>query len=217
MPGQFEAFARRKAFFEKEVRAAIRDGVVQVLVLGAGYDTLGWRLEPDFPGVRFFELDHPATSAMKTRGLSSLEERPNLHLIAGDLGESSLDNLLQSAEAWNRSLPSVITAEGLLMYLSSDSVRGLFQQCAEVCPRGSRMAFSFVGTDEKGRPTAGRASWLFLPMLKLMGEPWLWGSEPGGLPEMLEPAGWHLAPGEEGQAEKCGVEYLMTAHHRSDV
>jgi O-methyltransferase involved in polyketide biosynthesis len=41
MPGQFEAFAHRKAFCECQVRQAIATRVTQVLVLSAGYDTMG--------------------------------------------------------------------------------------------------------------------------------------------------------------------------------
>ena len=62
LPGQFEAFGHRKAFFEGQVRDAIDAGAKQVLVLGAGYDMIGWRLAPEFPDVQFFEIDHPATA-----------------------------------------------------------------------------------------------------------------------------------------------------------
>jgi len=48
LPGQFEAFAQRKAFCECQVRNGIAVGAAQILVLGAGYDTLGWRLAPEF-------------------------------------------------------------------------------------------------------------------------------------------------------------------------
>ncbi len=44
LPGQFEAFGYRKAFCECQARDGIRTGATQVLVLGAGYDTMGWRL-----------------------------------------------------------------------------------------------------------------------------------------------------------------------------
>ena len=58
LPGQFEAFAHRKAFCERHVRDCIGLGFSQVLVLGAGYDTMEWRLAPEYPGVNFFEIDH---------------------------------------------------------------------------------------------------------------------------------------------------------------
>ncbi len=44
LPGQFVAFAYRKAFCERQVRDGIGAGANQILVLGAGYDTLAWRL-----------------------------------------------------------------------------------------------------------------------------------------------------------------------------
>jgi len=68
LPGQFEAFAHRKAFFERQVRDGIDAGATQILALGAGYDTMGWRLAPNFPNVRFYEIDHPATARLKRKG-----------------------------------------------------------------------------------------------------------------------------------------------------
>ena len=70
LPGQFEAFARRKAFCEYQARDGIGDGASQVIVLGAGYDTLGWRLAPEFPDVKFFEVDHPSTALLKAKGIN---------------------------------------------------------------------------------------------------------------------------------------------------
>ena len=46
LPGQFEAFGHRKAFCERQVRDGIGAGATQILVLGAGYDTMPWRLAP---------------------------------------------------------------------------------------------------------------------------------------------------------------------------
>ena len=84
MPGQFEAFAHRKAFFERQVRAGIEAGATQVLVLGAGYDTLGWRLSQEFHGVTFFEVDHPATAGLKAKGIAAMGRRDNLVLVSED-------------------------------------------------------------------------------------------------------------------------------------
>ena len=68
MPGQFEGFGHRKIFMQQQVEAAIEQGARQVLVLGAGFDTLCLRLAPQHSHVQFFEVDHPATSAAKPEG-----------------------------------------------------------------------------------------------------------------------------------------------------
>jgi hypothetical protein len=60
----------RTRFFDGRVLAAISAGTGQVVILGAGYDDRALRFRS--PGVRFFELDHPATQADKARRLRAL-------------------------------------------------------------------------------------------------------------------------------------------------
>ena len=108
MPGQFEAFAHRKAFCEEQVRAAISGGATQVLVLGAGYDTLCWRLAPEFPDVRFGEIDCPATATLKSKAITAMGSRPNLAVIGADLGKRRLVDVLASEDGWDCRGRSVI-------------------------------------------------------------------------------------------------------------
>jgi methyltransferase (TIGR00027 family) len=156
LPGQFEAFAHRKAFCERQVRDGITTGATQILVLGAGYDTMGWRLAPEFSGVNFFEIDYPATAHLKARGIGEMGKRDNLCLIAEDLGKRKLVNVLTDNHLWDESAPSVIVAEGLVMYLSRDAVQDMFCQCAAITGAGSRIAFSYIPTGADGRPDAGQ-------------------------------------------------------------
>jgi methyltransferase (TIGR00027 family) len=211
MPGQFEAFAHRKAFCEHQVREGIGAGATQVLVLGAGYDTLGWRLAPEFPGVDFFEIDHPATARLKAIGIAELGQRDNLHLIQEDLGERRLVEVLTANHSWDRTAPSVVVAEGLLMYLPPAAPPDLFGQCAEIAGAGSRIAFSYVGTGIDGRPDAGRWTGLVLWILKASGEPWLWSLRPKEMTRFLEETGWTNAPDLVGTSNRRGVEYLGVA------
>ena len=113
MPGMFEAFGHRKIFMQQQVETAVEHGARQVLIVGAGFDTLCLRLAPQHPHVQFFEVDHPATSTAKARGVA-LEGRPaNMHQIAVDLGERALSEVLSANARWQSSEPSVLVAEGL--------------------------------------------------------------------------------------------------------
>ena len=169
LPGQFAAFGHRKAFCEKQVRQGIGAGATQILVLGAGYDTMGWRLAPEFPGVTFFEIDHPATAQLKARGIASMGERDNLSLISEDLSKRELTDVMAGAELWSQNAKTVIVAEGLVMYLPPNAVREMFRQFASISGPGSRIAFSYVPTGADGRPDAGR--WTGLVLWHSM--PWL--------------------------------------------
>ncbi|MFC1730718.1 class I SAM-dependent methyltransferase [candidate division KSB1 bacterium] len=211
MRGQFEAFAHRKAFCERQVREGIGTGAAQVLVLGAGYDTLGWRLSPEFNGVNFFEIDHPATADLKVKGIEQMGHRDNLHLLAEDLGERKLVDVLSANKSWDRTAQTVIVAEGLLMYLPPPAPRELFSQCAAIAGAGSRIAFTYIDTGADGRPDTGRWTGLVLWILKVSGEPWLWSIRPEELGGFLEEIGWTDAPELVGTKNRYGVEFLGVA------
>ena len=211
MPGQFEAFAHRKAFCERQVREGLGAGASQVLVLGAGYDTIGWRLAPQFSGVEFFEIDHPSTARLKATGIGAMGPRANLHLIAEDLGKRQLVDVLRADEVWSTTAPTVIVAEGLLMYLSPEAVGALFDQCAAISGAGSRIAFTYVGTRSDGRPDAGSWTRLVLWILRVSGEPWLWSIQPEKLDLFLKEHSWKIAPNLAASSYRHGVEFFGVA------
>jgi len=211
MPGQFEAFAYRKAFCERQVREGICKGTTQVLTLGAGYDTMGWRLAPEFPDVEFFEIDHPATANLKAKGIEAMGTRENLYLIPVDLSERRLADVLTANVSWDKTAQTVVVAEGLLMYLPYAAIQDLLGQCASMTGAGSRIAFTYVGTNADGRPDAGPWTRLLLWTLKLNGEPWLWSILPEQLSQFLEETGWRSAPDVMGTTDKHGVEFFGVA------
>lgn len=217
LPGQFEAFGHRKAFCERQVRDGIRSGATQILALGAGYDTLGWRLAPEFSCVNFFEIDHPSTAKLKAKGIKAMGMRDNLCLIAEDLSKRQLSDVLQDNELWNSGAQTVIVAEGLVMYLSCHAVQDMFRQCAAITGAGSRIAFSYIPAGTDGRPDVGRWTGLMLWLAKVIGEPWIWSIRPEQLGSFLRKTGWTKAPGLAGSTDKHGVEFYIMASRSSCV
>src|SRR5581483_3816821 len=57
--------AARFLWLDARVRDALDAGITQLAVVGAGYDSRAWRFSA--AGVRFFEVDHPATQRDKVR------------------------------------------------------------------------------------------------------------------------------------------------------
>lgn len=211
LPGQFEAFGHRKAFCQRQVLGGIRSGATQVIVLGAGYDTVCWRLATEFPNVNFFEIDHPDTASYKVKGIEALGARENLFLIAEDLGEKQLVDVLGAHEEWDVHGQTVIIAEGLIMYLQDEAVRDLFSHCASIAGKGSRIAFSYIPSGADGRPYVGRWSGLMLWLQRIVGEPWLWSIGPEDLGAFLQKHGWMEAGELLEESAQQGVELFAVA------
>lgn len=201
MPGQFEGFGHRKIFVQRQVEAAIEDGARQVLSVGAGFDTLCLRLAPQYPDVQFIEIDHPATSAAKAKGIA-LEGQPrNMFQIAADLGERSLSEILSEDARWETTLPSVLVAEGLLQYLTDEEVRALLVDAAACTSPGSRLVFTHAKPGYRKLVTL---------LTGLISEPWKSSVESENLPEYVEGTGWKIMSDVDTD-EAHGVERYAVA------
>jgi methyltransferase (TIGR00027 family) len=202
--GQLLWFAIRKRWMHEAVEQALRDGCRQLLVVGAGFDPLAVMVAARHAEVRCVELDAPATAEPKRRGVDAAGlARPNHQVVSADLASTALDRALAPA-GWRASERSVVVAEGLLMYLPPDAVGSLFAQVRACVAPGSRVAFSTVGVDERGRPRldfgGGLLNRAIRSALALAGEPLRWGLEPAAVPAFLDAHGFRALdlPGPDG-------------------
>ena len=128
--------ATRTLFFDRFVSEAIDDGVRQVVILAAGYDSRAWRMAR--PGVTFFEVDQPATQEDKrTR---APEGGPRY--VPADVTEQRLMEMLANA-GLRADEPIAFVAEGLIVYMTRAAVADLFARLSEFASPGSRLAVSF--------------------------------------------------------------------------
>src|SRR5882762_8301349 len=94
----FRAFmAARSRYTEDELAGAFAQGVRQYVVLGAGLDTFAYR--NPHPGLRVFEVDHPATQAWKRRRLADAQIAlpDDVTFVALDFASESLPAVLRTA------------------------------------------------------------------------------------------------------------------------
>ena len=196
-PGHLVYLALRKRVAEDEVEAALAEGATQVLMVGAGMDTLCLRLAPRHPEVEFFEVDHPASQVMKREAVDRVSGlRSNLHFVPVDLEATDLAEALEAQPAWRIGARTVTVAEGLLAFLSSETVDRLFSAVARATAPGSRFLFSYTQVDETGRVRLGKVTRLQGAALKASGEAMRWGLPDGGLEPFVAERGFHLLPRE---------------------
>lgn len=136
--------AARVRWHDAQVVEALDDGIDQVVIVGAGYDSRAWRLAR--AGVRFFELDHPATQADK-RVRAPAAGAPTY--VPADLRVDDAAASLHEG-GLDRSRQAVFVLEGLTMYLSEEDVRRLLVGLAAGTASGSRLTTDFYPPPESG-------------------------------------------------------------------
>ncbi len=129
--------AARTLCIDRCVLEAVGDGTEQVVVLGAGYDDRALRFAS--PGVRFFELDHPATQADKRARLSAMgADGSGLTLAAVDFRVDDVGDVLDAA-AHEAARPTLFIAEGLLVYLDEQDIVALLGAIGRRAAGGSAL------------------------------------------------------------------------------
>lgn len=181
----FSWLAARTRFYDDAVTSALDAGVRQVVVVAAGYDSRAWRLAR--PGVSYFEVDHPATQSDKRR--RAPVGGPTY--VPVELGVDALPEALRRTD-FDPSARSVVTVEGLTMYLTETQVSDLFSALHGVCAPGSVVAVNFgMGVEAAATTASGKAGALLSQVsLKLTGERVTFRPTPAEARKLLTTTGW---------------------------
>jgi methyltransferase (TIGR00027 family) len=139
--GRMHEYLRaRTAFFDRAVVNALGRGVRQVVIGGAGYD--GRALRYAKPGVRWFELDHPATQADKVERVARLAfESGPIRFIPADFTADPIAEPLLAA-GLDPARPTLFLLEGVVVYLERPVVERVLAAFRQVAADGSELAIS---------------------------------------------------------------------------
>jgi methyltransferase (TIGR00027 family) len=184
LPGICLHFALRKQIVRRHAHAAIAAGCTQVIVLGAGFDTLCMELKVARPDVCCIEIDHPATQSARRSAAGD----DDICFIAADLAQEELGRLLAAHSNFRADASTLFVAEGLLMYMPLDAVRALFEQMTAVAPH-CQVAFTWFEPLADGRPGFRQSSRLVDGWLRWRGEPFLSSMARNELANFLSDAG----------------------------
>ena len=181
------SISARTRFIDDEVVRAIARGMRQVVICGAGYDDRALRFRT--PGVRFFELDHPATQSDKARLLRSIDVgTPRVTLAEADFRTDDVGAVLHRA-GQEASLPTLFICEGLLVYLDRDTCQALLSALAQRAAAGSVLVVS-MATHADGLDSAEVASAANLRRRAGATEPWQTILPVAQHLALVEQAGW---------------------------
>jgi methyltransferase (TIGR00027 family) len=189
----------RTRFVDRQVLAALDAGVRQVVVAAAGYD--GRALRYARPGVRWFELDHPATQADKRERLTRLGiDAADVTFVSADFRSDPVAERLAAAGC-DPGARSLVICEGLAIYLEPAVLERLLTELARATGPGSRLLLtaSTAATDLGAQARRARLR----TAVAAVGEPMLSSLTADDAEALLRRVGWEpasdLAPDDRAQ------------------
>ncbi len=185
LPGITLHYILRKNYIEDKTRAAIADGVTQVVNLGAGFDTLAWRLCQLNPRVNFIEIDRPATQNIKTNALLTVDSPApeNMHFLGVDTTIDDLRTILAEFAPFEADRPTLYICEGMMMYLEEPGIHRVFDTINALSGAGTQLLFTFL--EPEGTEKNNLRGLLF-NYLRIIGEPIMWSLESENVAAFLQ-------------------------------
>ena len=198
-PGPMREYLRaRTRFFDDVVTRALSRGFAQIVTGAAGYD--GRSLRYARPGVRWFEVDHPATQQDKRARLDRLGVGTgHLRFVAADFTVDPVADLLVSA-GLDPARPSLFLLEGVAVYLEEAVLRSLLAQLRRIAAGGSRLAISLSVNSGSPERAARRAA--FRAAVAAVGEPTRSVVAAADANVLLEATGWQPRTADPAQPDR---------------
>jgi methyltransferase (TIGR00027 family) len=161
----------RTKYFDDTLERQLGSHFRQVVILGAGLDTRAVRKQA--PGVTYFEIDDPATLALKQTCYEQLGIAVNVKFIPGNYVTDGLIDLLNQ-HGFDFDLPTYFIWEGNTMYLPLETVKQTLAELRQHVTR-FRLSFDYMSEAVVSKTTGDPGITRLVESFANMGAPWLTG------------------------------------------
>jgi methyltransferase (TIGR00027 family) len=180
--------AARSRIAEDALSEAVERGIRQIVILGAGLDTLALR-NPHGAQLRIYEVDHPATQAWKRQRLAEAQIALPLWLILvpvdferDDVGEKLV------AAGFRQNSPAFFTWLGVVPYLTGDAIGRTLDYMSSI--QNSEVVFDYMEPPEASSEELRHLETERTEQLKKMDERSVSRFEPAGIAAILRSHGF---------------------------
>jgi methyltransferase (TIGR00027 family) len=198
-PGLWANLACRKQYIADKLTEA-RDNIDALVVLGAGLDTIAYRLARATQ-IPIFEVDQPVNIARKAATVRRvLGELPkSVQLVPLDFERDDLLTAL-AERGYRTDYRSFFVWEGVTQYLTADAVGATLEGLRPVAS-GSRLVFTYIRRDFIDGVNLYGAKPLYRKMRQRQ-QLWHFGLQPDEIAPFLDGYGWRLV-------EQAGPEQIV--------
>ena len=197
----------RTRYIDDVLRDALRMGLDQVVILGAGFDTRPYRIQ-GMESASVFEVDHPSTQARKWKGVRDAigVAPPNVTFVPIDFDREGLEDALPRA-GFSAGVRTLFVWEGVTQYISSAAVDTTLGFISRTAGEKSSLIFTYIREGIVGGSDRSPMDERLMSLARKAGAPWVFGIDPAAVEDFLAKRGFTLV--EEIGAEEYRTRYLQ--------
>ena len=146
-PGAIGFITVRERYIDDYLKTCLAEGLEQVVILGAGFDTRPYRI-PGIQQTRVFEIDYPATQAAKRKGLKKvIDPLPgNVTFLPVDFNTQSLAGRLPGS-GYNEQAKTLFIWQGVTYFLTAQGVDSTLDFIVHHSGPGSSVIFDYMDNE----------------------------------------------------------------------
>lgn len=187
--GLVELLLVRERYIDDYLKGMIDEGIGQIVLLGAGFDTRAHRIE-GIENIKIFEVDHPNTLEIKLKRLKRIikNTKADITYVPVDFNTQSLAQRLPES-GYDEKLKTFFIWQGVTVYLSKEGVDHTLSFIANRSGYGSGIIFDFFDNEmlqDTGRPEVR----MMHRSAKVTGEGFLFGIDNGTIDSFLSLRGF---------------------------
>lgn len=134
----------RVKYFDDFLEKSLKEGLEQLIILGAGFDTRAYRIN-GLEDVEVFEVDHPDTQHFKVQKIKEIfgSIPENVIYVPIDFETEKIgENLLK--KGYNSSLKTLFIMEGFIYYIKPEAVADTLSFIVKNSGKGSAVIFDYL-------------------------------------------------------------------------
>ena len=183
-PGILEMLLIRTKWLDEQILSRATQ-MEQMIILGAGYDTRGFRLDLPQQSFQVWEVDQPEVQAKKRSRLDHIAKTnttvaqrmdSSVKFVSVDFNSDAMDEKLKQADGFESSRPSIVLLEGVTQYIPKSSTAETLRKIKSLVAPGSILLVSYVdqkALDEPEQVGPIRSVNNLLNIASKVGEPWV--------------------------------------------
>jgi methyltransferase (TIGR00027 family) len=191
-PGVLGNLLCRTRYIDDVLRASLKEGVEQVVILGAGFDSRAYRIA-GIDHVRVFEVDRPATLELKRSRVGKVLGAVPEHvtLVGIDFNTQKLGDVLESA-GFQTARKTLFIWEGVTQYITAEAVNDTLEFVSRAAGAGSEIVFTYIRQGIIDGSDRSKTDQRIVSFASKAGSPWIFGIDPAELEQFLAVRGLDL-------------------------